>query len=97
MDAERIRTVGNHRQAWVKVDHSQDRSVSYRETIELFSFDCAARSYRLLSYVDYDSYGKVVNSHSQPDYSYGTGYEPIIPDSIGETISTVACAGQSTP
>lgn len=96
MDAARIRTVGGHRQAWVQIDYSQDRSVAYRRSINLFSLDCSARTSRLLSYVTYDSYGKLINSETQPDYGSGVGYDPVVPDSMGEAVLTVACAGEGS-
>lgn len=92
MDGARIRTVGSHKQAWIKVDHSRDPTVTYRSSLELFSFNCSAQTSKLLSYVDYDSYGKTVRTHSEPDYGADIGYSPVVPDSIGETMMTVVCA-----
>ena len=91
MDPVRSRTVGNHRQAWVKVDHTRDRSVAYRSSLELFSYNCDARTSRILSFTDYDSMGKVMRTQTQPDYGYETGYSPVVPDSIGETLMNRAC------
>ena len=90
MDAARIRTVGTKQQAWVKIDHSRDRTVAWRESLRLFSFDCAAQTYKLLSYVNRDSYGKIVGSQSYSDYG-SVGYEPLVPDSVAEAASEVAC------
>lgn len=96
MDASRIRTVGNRVQAWVQFDHSRDRGVSYRKSLELWSFDCNAQTMKVMSVVRYDSYGKVVSSQANPS-SYGDyGYAPITPDSLGEGAFKVACADSGT-
>jgi hypothetical protein len=91
MDATRIRTVGSKQQAWVKVDHSRDRTVPWRESLRLFSFDCTAQTYKMLSYVNRDSYGKTVGSRSFSDYGSSIGYEPLVPDSMAESVSEIAC------
>jgi hypothetical protein len=91
MDPDRIKKVGGKTQAWVKIDHTSDRSVSWRETLQMISFDCPGQKYRMLSYVAYDTYGKTVGSKNQPDYGYGVGYDPIIPDSVMESVAEVAC------
>jgi hypothetical protein len=92
MDGGRVKSSGGKVHAWVKIDHSKDRSVTWRESKRLFSFDCTTEKYKMLSYVNYDTYGKVVASQSFSDSSYGIGYEPIIPESMVETIGDVACA-----
>lgn len=97
MDAERVKIVDKNVQAWVKIDYSKDASVGWRETKELVSFDCPAGKYRTLSYINYDSYGKVVSSHSFSDYGYGIGYDAIVPDSVIESASKVACMVFPTP
>lgn len=91
MDADRVKVVSGKVQAWIKVDHSKDRTVTWRESKRLISFDCNADKFRMLSFVNYDSYGKVVASKNYSDYGYGIGYEPVIPDSMIETASKLAC------
>lgn len=91
MDPERIKVVGTKKHVWVKVDHSRDRSVTYRESMRLLSFDCDKQQSKLLYYNSTDSYGKSVKSQNFPDYGSSIGYSPIVPDSIGETISRLAC------
>lgn len=91
LDADRIKVVGGKVQAWVKVDGSADRTVNWRESKRLISFNCAAETYRMLSYVNYDSYGKVISSHSYPDYGYRSRYEPVVPDTVMESVGKLAC------
>jgi hypothetical protein len=91
IDPDRLKTVGDKRQAWVEIDHSKDRTVRWRRSLRLFSFDCATERYKMLSYVNYDSYGKVVSSNSITDYGFSIGYEPIIPESMVEAVFQVAC------
>jgi len=92
MDANRIKTVGSKKQAWIQLDHSRNRSVSWRQTLQLISFDCSASKYRTLSIIAYDAYGKVVSSENYTDYSYSVGYDPLVPESMAESASLVACA-----
>ena len=91
MDADRIRTVAGRVEVWVQVDYSRDRSVRYRRGLELWSFNCASQSMKVVSITNYDAYGHVVNSRSEPAYSSDVGFEPVVPDTIGETAFSVAC------
>lgn len=92
MDPARMTKTSNRVQAWVKVDHSKNRSISYRSEMQLHSFICAAQKSRLLSFTEYDSYGKVVRSKSVIDTSYSDiGYDPITPETVGETLMRIAC------
>lgn len=91
MDPERMKVVGGRVQAWVRIDASHDRSVNFSEAKQLFSFDCAADKFRVLSIVQYDSYGKTIKSQNVPDYGYGIGYQPVVPDTMVETLERLAC------
>lgn len=90
LDADRIRKVGSKTHIWVKMDHRRDRTVNYRTSMALMSFDCGAQTWKTLSVTTFDSYGRTTsNSGMMPDY----GGEAILPESVGERISLVACAG----
>lgn len=91
LDPDRMKVTNGKVKAWVKVDGSADRTVSWRESKRLVSFNCSADTYRMLSYVNYDSYGKITASHNYPEYGYGSSYEPIVPDSVMESLSKLAC------
>jgi hypothetical protein len=92
MDANRISSENGRVQAWIKADHSKNRTVSYRSEMFLQSFICSSRKARLLAYTEYDSYGKIVGSRSFSDSVYSdVGYSPVTPDTVGETFMTIAC------
>jgi hypothetical protein len=95
MDPQRIKVVSGKVQAWVRIDSRKDRSVQWSEAKQLMSFDCGAQTERTLSVIKYDSYGKIISSANVPDNSWGIGYDPIVPDSMGETIGKVACQSAS--
>ena len=96
LDPARVKSVGGKPQAWIQVDSSKDKSVSWRRALQLISFDCDSQKYRLLSYVDYDSYGKVIASNNFTDYGYGIGYEPIIPETMVEDVARLVCPSPAT-
>jgi hypothetical protein len=96
MDFERIEKVGGRMHAWVKIDARQDASVKYRESKVLYSAICSDKKLKMISYTDYDSYGKIVSSRSFTDSVYSDyDYKYVTPESIGETIMNVTCAMQS--
>ena len=91
LDPSRIKTVGERRHVWVKADHSRDAAVQARSSMTLYSIDCEKTSYRKLSSIRYDSYGKIMSSNSYPDYVSDVGYEPIVPETIMDGISRLIC------
>jgi hypothetical protein len=96
MDGERISSENGRVRAWVKVDHSKNRSVRYRSEMQLWSFICASQKTKLLSYTEYDSYGKTVGSNDMSDSVYSdVGYSAVTPETVAETIMTIACAQSS--
>jgi hypothetical protein len=59
----------------------------------LYSALCESQQLKVLSVTQYDSYGKIIYSDNQADSSYATyGYNPVVPESMGETVLRVACA-----
>jgi hypothetical protein len=87
LDPARIKAVSGKVQVWAKLDASEDASVKWRETKELISIDCTANTSRVLSDIEYDSYGKIISSRNATDYGYGIGYDPIVPDTVLEAVS----------
>lgn len=51
-------------------------------------FDCKERKQKLISLIEYDKGGYTKNSY---DYS-DTKFDPVVPDSVGETTLNVVCA-----
>lgn len=95
LDPARIKNISGKLQVWAKLDGREDPSVKWRESKELLSIDCSANTSRTLSDIEYDSYGKIIASHNYPDYGYGIGYEPIVPETVMESVARVACASKS--
>ena len=92
MDGDRITAEGSRIHAWIKIDASRDTSVKYRQAMEQYSFICNEQKVRVISSVQYDSYGKVIKSASVPDSAYTEyGYDPVIPESMGEAVMKIAC------
>lgn len=92
MDSGRITTESNHVHAWVKIDASKDSSVTYRQSLRLYSSICSSKKMKLLSAANYDSYGKLIQSNDYPDYYSDVGYKYVTPDSMGETVLEISCA-----
>jgi hypothetical protein len=96
MDGARLSVEGGRVHAWVKIDASRDRTVTFKEGLRLFSSICSSRKIMALSAIDYDSYGKVVRSRSYPDSTYSdAGYDYVTPDSMGETVLDISCTATS--
>lgn len=91
-DPDRVVNVNGKVRTWVRGDATKDRSVRWSEAKELWSFDCSQRTMKVISSVSYDNYGKVLKSNSFPDYGTGYGYEPVVPDTLGEAGERAACS-----
>lgn len=81
------------RQIWVKMDYSQDKTVSYRESRALHRFNCIAETSAIASEVIYNPNGGVIRSWSKEDYDFY--YEPTTPDTIGYAVMEFACGRRS--
>lgn len=93
MDGARITSENGRVHAWIKVDHSRNKSIKYRSEMELISFICSSQKSRVLQYTEYDSYGNVVGSSTIPDTTYSdVGYETVTPETVNETLMRAACA-----
>ena len=89
IDPDRLKTVGGRRQVWMKGDHARNRGERARSSMTLLSYDCSAATVKALAESSYDSFGKTITSRSFPDY--GVGYQPIVPETVAETISKIVC------
>lgn len=88
-DPSSVRRVGDHLAAWRKVDHSRDRTVSYRESKSLWYFDCARDVQALKSFINYGPSGSVMSSHTISDYSLE--WTPPAPETVGWTFQRLIC------
>jgi len=95
VDPDRIKFVDGKYHVWIKGDHSRDRGERARTTMMMVSINCNASSMRMLSVTSYDSYGKVIQSQNQPDYD--SGYEPITPDTMVDTLAAPLCSKNAEP
>jgi hypothetical protein len=76
---------------WLKLDHSRDRSVVYRETKQFIEFECAARRTKTLETLRYNAEGGLVgqDTPSYPSFSY------VPPDTVIEAVLMWACPSNS--
>jgi hypothetical protein len=58
----------------------------YTETLEYLTFNCQGKSYRRLSSVDYDDFGRKLGELGE---EYRDSY--VIPDSVGDALFDIAC------
>lgn len=72
--------------AWVKSEHSKDKTVEYREKLRLIRFDCINNKLSILTSIAYKADGNIL---SQFDGDGSSIY--IVPDSIGESFAAFAC------
>lgn len=92
-DPARIRSVGSVRHIWVKIDHSHDASVTFRSEMNLNRINRETQTFKVLTIMQSDSYGRLVRSQGFPGFSiYDSA--PILQKTIVETVAVVACVGQ---
>src|ERR1043166_8634128 len=75
--------------AWIRVDHSHDRSIAHYWTERLGEISCAARTYRILVTTHSDTTGHLSSSD---EGGPGSPFVEIIPGSIFEAVANLACA-----
>jgi hypothetical protein len=86
-DAESVNKTKEVVNLWAKTvqtDKAQDDgswSVAYN-----WKLNCAKRTIQLMGWSTYDSTGKFIKSYSTPNTE-----NPVIPDSVGESVLKVAC------
>lgn len=84
-----LRVIDSGYEMWVVADHSKDRSVSHRESRQLWKFKCADREASLASWVTYSSSGAILTRGNVDQYSLQ--YEPVVPGSISDHLMKFAC------
>jgi hypothetical protein len=90
-DADSISRDGDKVSVWFKYDQTNDRTERYPEVKRLYKYDCKARLYWLMSFVQYNARGAVVY---QTDYPRMRS-SPVVPDSGYEFMMNWACARRS--
>ena len=89
VDMETMRPTGDTVNVWVRYDHSRDRTIRFRETKQLVTYNCSARTSTLRSYISYDANGRVVDSGDISTYQLRQNN--VAPDTIGDAIMTAVC------
>jgi hypothetical protein len=80
--------------AWIRVDHSGDRSIAHYWTERLGEIDCAAHSYRILFTTHSDRAGHLSSSD---EGGPGSPFVEIVAGSIFEAVANLACARAPNP
>lgn len=92
IDADTIReTETNKKTVWQATWYERPQATQESYTKFLYSYDCSNQSAALLSWVDYDRDGDVLNSKSYSPYTLT--YEPVVPDTVGDSYFQFVCSG----
>lgn len=86
-DQSQISTTGR---VWVKDDHTKDATERARETRTLMEIDCRNETLKVMSMVAYDRNGATIKSLNVPLWEQRS--QPIVPQSMGDTIRRFVCA-----
>jgi hypothetical protein len=89
LDPDRMALSPGKVKLWVKLDHARDASVKARSSMQQVSINCRDSKYYVTARTSYDSYGKIMFSQNYTDNGYG--YEPIIPETMMESVASVIC------
>jgi hypothetical protein len=87
-DSDTIQRSGNQVTFWQKTDHSRDKTVKERESIDRYRFDCAMRTRTLLQVTNYYPDG---NNESYTFSTYEQKENAVIPDTAGESMLEAVC------
>lgn len=82
---------GRHR-VWVELDHSRDKTIKHRRSLQLIEFDCASKLTRTLELIRYDALGRVSESLTWPEFM--ANWSNVPPDTVIEGASDNVCSGQ---
>lgn len=87
-DSDTIQRSGNQVTAWVKSDHSRDRTVKKRENKDRIRYNCAQKTLTVLQQIKYYPDGKsemlIVKPYEQEELA-------IPPDSVAEAMLEAVC------
>lgn len=87
-DSDTIKSSGNQVTVWIKVDHSRDKRVKYREALTRYRYDCAERTSILLQATDYYPDGKIETFTWE---TYEQKERAVTPDSVMEDMLEAVC------
>ena len=89
VDVSGIVRDGEARIIWEKFAETQPTGSNEAYSIDHTRYDCAKRTYTLLSWSHYRSDGTTVASETIPDYSLQA--QDVVPDSVAESILHFVC------
>ena len=90
IDTESLNTSGDHTDAWFKIDQTADQTTKDREAKQMMRFRCRSKQVATMSVISYGADGRITYSKSTPEFMLS--FEPLVPDTVGETMSMAACA-----
>jgi hypothetical protein len=88
-DRSTIQRTGHLVRAWVRIDHSHDRTTRARETKEMWSYDCTQRTTLAITSISYLPNGVALDARYLHDDPYD--YTPVIPQSQADTVMRLLC------
>lgn len=74
---------------WIKIDHSQDRTIKHRTTMRHVTVNCQEDSIITSAYAEYAADGSPLKSASGPALTY----EAIFPETMYEIVAKTLCKG----
>jgi len=80
---------GWHR-VWVELDHSRDKTIKHRRSLQLIEFDCTSKRTRTLELIRYDAQGRVSESLTWPEFM--ANWSNVPPDTVIEGASDNVCS-----
>ena len=89
VDTESRGLSGSIARIWLRIDHSKDATKKARQSKELWKFNCQSGTSFTASWVNYAADGSVISSGSPLEYDFK--YEPVVPDTVGDTVMKIAC------
>jgi len=90
-DSETIRRDGQIVRVWERQDHSQNRSIPYREAKALLVVNCTEQTVGLTYLVTFNADGTIRDTISIP--SYRVQHDPAVPGSVSASLLRALCTG----
>jgi hypothetical protein len=74
---------------------SVERYEALGYALELQEIDCVKREFRVMAYTDYTADGRILHA-TTIEQKPSEGWEPIIPESMGEIVAQIVCRSSSS-
>lgn len=88
IDGQRSRLLGSHPTVWVRIDHSRDRTLPYRTSIQELVIDCTTFRYHTVESIAHypDGHIEVMAAESRLRQD-----RDVTPETVMERVATMAC------